>query len=81
VRKTRKPEAFKNFRTVSELADFLGVSERTIEKWYRGEGLPIPQRLADGTKVWSPQQCQAILRAYKTELSKKERRITRTRHG
>lgn len=62
---TGKPEDLRNHRTVSELAEFLGVSERTVHRMYeRGEIAEPAARSEKGWKLWSPAQCTIILRNY-----------------
>lgn len=51
-----------DYYTVSRLAEFVGVSERTIERWYAGGILPEPELRAEhGTKLWSPEQAREVL--------------------
>lgn len=58
-----KPEGFKDHHTVSEMASFLGVSGRTVERWYVAGTIPAPAKVTDdGWKLWSPAQVTEILR-------------------
>lgn len=60
--KVKKPEGREQWRTVSEVAEYVGTSTRTIERWWKEGKLPEPERFGDaGTKIWSPQQCSEIL--------------------
>jgi predicted DNA-binding transcriptional regulator AlpA len=77
----KKPEGYEKFRTVAELAQYVGVSTRTMERWHKDGVLPRPERVGPmGMKLWSPDQASAVLerriaRLPSTERS--ERRITR----
>lgn len=58
----KKPEGCESFRSVSELARFVGVTSRTIERWYASEVIPTPAQVTDtGMKLWSPEQAQTVL--------------------
>lgn len=74
-----KPERYKNFRSVSELAQFVGVTSRTVERWFADADIPEPEYVTrDGMKLWSPDQCTAILEFRMRKLpsrQKAERRI------
>lgn len=57
-----KPEEFKSYRTVSELAKYVGVTPRTIERWFKEGVIPTEVvRLKDRTKLWSPDQASKVL--------------------
>lgn len=58
-----KPEGYESHRTVSEVAQFLGLSTRTIERHWREGRIPEPaHRFGNmGTKLWSPEQCNEML--------------------
>lgn len=65
--------------TVHTLAQFVGVSDRTIERWYKKGKLPRPATLPNGTKVWSAAQAREVLEIRKTAV---KRRITKSaKHG
>lgn len=49
-----KPEGYETWRSVSELAKYVGVSVRTIERWWNEGKLPKPHFCEDGMKLWSP---------------------------
>ena len=52
----------KGHRTVAELAAFLGVTPRTIERWYADGKIPKPAHVdGRGWKFWSASQCREIL--------------------
>ena len=52
----------KGYRTVAELAKFLGVSDRTIERWYAAGKIPKPAHIDErGWKFWSHEQSREIL--------------------
>lgn len=75
----KKPEGKQSWRTVSELAKFLGLSTRTIERQWTEGRLPEPFRTDEGVKLWSPEQCEALLTARLgrlPEARRAERRIT-----
>jgi excisionase family DNA binding protein len=76
-----KPKGYENWRTVSEIAKYVGVSTRTVERWWKEEKLPEPFRFGNqGTKLWSPEQCAALLVQQIGRLPSSrasERRITR----
>lgn len=63
----------KTHYTTASLAKFVGVSERTIERWWKAGKLPQPEmiRRSDGTKFWNAAQARKVL---------EERRITTERH-
>lgn len=57
-----KPQALRNHRTVSELAEYVGVSARTVERWAANGDIPEPAAVTEqGWKLWSPQQASNIL--------------------
>lgn len=78
-----KPEGYESYRTVSELGKFVGVSTRTVERWYaEGDIEPPAHRTDSGVKLWDPTQAARILeqRLARTSAQKaKERRITNGR--
>lgn len=78
-----KPEGYENHLTVSEMAKFLGLSERTIEHWYAKGKLPKPAKLGErGTKLWSPDQRNEALNVRIRSLPSvraAKRRITKPR--
>lgn len=57
----QKPEGFKSYRTLVELAEFLGVSPRTTQRWYAAGLLPEPDFTEGGLKLWSPDQAAEAL--------------------
>lgn len=57
-------EGHNSHRTVAELAEFLGVSPRTIERWHKDRKIPDPDVVtAAGWKLWSKEQASEILNA------------------
>ncbi len=77
---SKKPYEFHGYRTVSELAAYVGVSARTVERWWVNGEIPEPVRTEAGMKLWGPTQCRMILdrQWHKTKAAKKaERRIIR----
>lgn len=77
----KKPEGYENFRSVSELAEYVGVSTRTMERWYKEGVLPEPERVGGlGMKLWSPDSSAAVLNYRIGRLPssvESERRITK----
>jgi DNA-binding transcriptional MerR regulator len=68
-----KPEGFRNHWTVAELARFLGVSDRTIERWYKSETIPAPAHVTEaGWKLWSPAQATEILKVRQAKVRKRK---------
>lgn len=47
--------------TVGQLAAFLGVSERTVERWWAAGKLPTPERHGK-VKTWTTAQARIIER-------------------
>jgi predicted site-specific integrase-resolvase len=67
-----KPEGFGKYATVAELARFLGVSDRTIERWYTSGEIPAPAHVTEaGWKLWSPAQRTEILKVRQAKKGKK----------
>lgn len=57
-----KPVDLRDHRTVAELAEYVGVSTRTVERWASNGTIPEPAAVSDqGWKLWSPEQCGEIL--------------------
>lgn len=62
-------------RTVGQLAKYLGVSARTVERWHAAGKIPKPVQVDErGWKFWSHEQCVEI-REWLLELKKKDRRV------
>lgn len=80
--KVKKPEGRESWRTVAEVAHFVGTSTRTVERWWREGRLPEPERFGkQETKIWSPEQCAKILEYRMLRLPSTRaarRRITKT---
>jgi excisionase family DNA binding protein len=61
-------------RTVAELAQYLGVTSRTVERWYAAEKIPAPAYVDErGWKFWNVEQCKEILEWW-MERKKTDRR-------
>lgn len=63
VTRTRdgKPPGYERHHTVHDLAVFLGVSDRTVERWHSGAKIPWPDHVTGtGWKLWSPSQVTEI---------------------
>lgn len=74
----KKPQGYETFRSVSEIAKYVGVSARTVERWYEAEVIPPPaHRTEAGIKLWSPEQCQRILDWRISQLPSEKRRQRR----
>lgn len=57
-----KPKGCESYRTVSELAEYVGVSARTVERWHRNGKIPNPAVVTEaGWKLWSGDQASKIL--------------------
>lgn len=66
-----KPDGFRNHLTIAELSRFLGVSDRTIERWYAKGVIPPPALVTEaGWKLWSPAQATVMLRRCRENKSK-----------
>lgn len=64
----------KGYRTVSQLAAYLGVSTRTVERWYSTGKIPKPALVDDRRwKFWSDEQCREI-REWLLDQKKVDRR-------
>jgi DNA-binding transcriptional MerR regulator len=46
--------------TPAELADYLGVSKRSIRRWQQARLIPEPGKTESGWAVWSLQQAREI---------------------
>lgn len=66
--KVNKPEGYERFRSVSELAEYVGVTPRTIERWWTAGKLPVPSYMDERLKLWSPSECTEILRIAQANL-------------
>lgn len=73
----RKDGYHHNRYTVAKLARFVGVTPRTIERWYVLGKLPEPEYLPSGTKQWTPAQARAVLELFRK--TDRKRRINK--HG
>lgn len=52
-----------NHSTVADLAKMVGVTPRTIERWWKEKVIPEPAvRNEKGWKLWSPEQNRQIIR-------------------
>lgn len=58
-----KPEEYKSYRTVSELAEYVGVTPRTIARWFAEGVIPtdVVRYGPTGTKLWSTDQASKVL--------------------
>jgi excisionase family DNA binding protein len=66
-----KPEGCEGYRTVAELAEYVGFNVRTIERWAAAGRIPAPERTSrQGWKLWSPTQAIEVL-----EFAARKRRI------
>jgi excisionase family DNA binding protein len=50
-----------------EVADTLGISKRTLQKWLQQGKIPIPEKAMNGYYRWSSEDFTAAL-AYKSRL-------------
>lgn len=49
-----KPEGKENWRSVSELAAYCGVTSRTIDRWLREGHITETMKTDNGMRLWSP---------------------------
>jgi hypothetical protein len=58
-----KPEGYEGHYSVADLAKYVGVTPRTIERWYVSQKIPAPAAttVPGGMKLWSPAQARKVL--------------------
>lgn len=71
-----KPKGFHNYRTVPEMARFIGVSSRTIKRRYAAGNMPACYVMDNGTKLWCPKCADEHMKRQheKTPQGRKEKR-------
>jgi hypothetical protein len=75
-----KPEGFKDYLTVMELARFVDRNVSTIRRMDRDDRLPKPARVRHGrlmVRLYSPEQAEevkAIFAAIKARMKRRKRR-------
>jgi DNA-binding transcriptional MerR regulator len=73
-----KPDRYRNHRSVAELAQYVGVTARTVERWAADALIPeCEHRTKDGMKLWSQEQCAEILEFRLRKLPSRQREARR----
>lgn len=75
----KKPEGYEHYRTTGELALYLGVTRKTILRWSADKHIHASMTMQNGTRLFSPEDCQKALEYRRIGLSSeraRQRRIT-----
>lgn len=70
-----KPPGYEKHYTVHDLASFLGVSDRTVERWHSKGKIPQPDHVTGtGWKLWSTEQVTEIFHGGLAENLRKRKK-------
>lgn len=62
---------FEDHMTIREIARYLNVNERTVERWRDSGKIPPPAQITEaGWKLWSPEQVAGMLQFRLTQKRK-----------